>query len=117
MFKDYITREKELLVLIDVEVYERNLFFEIFNQFLIGASKTNGSLIFDGSVSESILGDYRPRTFLFILKWPNNESFNHWWNSSQNFRLTESLKEYADLKVTTIEQNNRTNKWLKESID
>lgn len=117
MFKDYIAREKELLVLIDAEVYERNLFFEIFNQFLKEALTSKGILIFDGTASESIVGDYRPRSFLFILKWPNMESFNHWWDSSQNYRLTQSLNEYADLKITTIEQNNMTNKWLNVSVE
>lgn len=112
MYKHYIAREKEILVLIDAEVYERNKFFEVFNQYLKGITTAKGALIFDGSISESIVGDYRPRSFLFILKWPNTESFSHWWNSSQNYRLTESLNEHADLKITTIEQNNMSNKYL-----
>lgn len=117
MYNHYIAKEKEALILIDAEIYERNMFFETFHQYLKGVSSAQGSLIFDGSISESIIGDYRPRSYLFILKWPNMDLFNHWWNSSQNYRLTKSLNEYADLKVTTIEQNNMNNKWLNASIE
>lgn len=112
MYNHFIADEKEVLVFVDAEIYHREEFFEIFSIYIKTISGFEGCLIFDGSFSESVMGDYRPRTTLFILKWPSTELFYRWWNSSQNYRMKQDLMESSDLKITLIAQNPKNNKYL-----
>lgn len=105
MYKNYIAQENEVLVFFDVEIYNRELFYNSMKTYLESVINFEGQLIFDGSFSQIMIGDSRPRTILFIFKWRTVDLFQRWWNSSQNFRLKQNLADYSDLKVTMIVQN------------
>ncbi len=107
IYNHYITEEDEVLILMDAEIYDRTTFHELFHQYLIAIEPYGGILIFDGSVSEAVVGDYRPRTTLFILKWNSSEAFYRWQNSSQNFRKKQDFQECSDLKMTLVAQNKK----------
>ncbi len=112
MYNYFIADEKEVLIFVDAEIYHREQFFEVFSGYLKAISGFDGHLVFDGSFSESLIGDYRPRTTLFIFKWPTAELFYRWWNSSQNYRLKQDLMEFSDLKITLVAQNPKNNKYF-----
>ena len=112
MYNRFIADEKEVLVFVDAEIYQREQFFEVFSNYVKVVAGFEGYLVFDGSFSESIMGDFRPRTTLFIFKWPSIELFYRWWNSSQNFRLKQDLIDSSDLKITLVSQNSKNNKYF-----
>ncbi|MEI6346533.1 MAG: hypothetical protein WCP69_01180 [Bacteroidota bacterium] len=105
MYSQYITKENEVLVFFDFEIYDREPFYAHFKLYLEAVCKFDGYLIFDGSASLSLVGDLTPRTILYIFKWANLEMFNRWWNSAQNFRLKQDLFDFSDVNVTVITQN------------
>lgn len=112
MYNRFIAEDKEVLIFVDAEIYHREQFFEDFSNYVKIIAGFEGYLIFDGSFSESIMGDFRPRTTLFIFKWPSAELFYRWWNSSQNYRLKQDLVDSSDLKITLVAQNQKNNKFL-----
>lgn len=120
-YDHHIAHEDEVLILMDAEIYDRTVFYSIFNPYIESIDAFGGTLIFDGSISQSILGDYRPRTTLFILKWSSSKLFFKWWNSSQNFRAKQNFQDCSDLKVTLVRQNKKqtllkTNDGIKKGV-
>jgi len=112
MYTHYISQGNEVLIFMDAEIYQRDHFYSLFSNYLKSIANFEGKLIFDGSFSESLMGDYRPRTTLFIFKWASSDLFYRWWNSSQNYRYKQDFMEFSDLKVTLVTQNEKNNRNL-----
>ncbi len=98
----FITENGQIIVLFDAEVYNRELFINYIQECQKSIERYGGIFVFEGFSSNSIIGDYRPRTVLYISKWESIESFNKWWNCPENTRLKNLQKECSDIKVTSV---------------
>ena len=94
--------QKGYIILIDVEIYDRNAYREYRSQSVVHLANHGGSFIFEGFSPEIIRGDWKPRNILIILHFEKPESFQKFWISGEHRSLLNKYKEAADFKIVQI---------------
>ncbi|MDD3665361.1 MAG: DUF1330 domain-containing protein [Bacteroidales bacterium] len=99
-----ILHPDQCFVLIKVNIKDQEKFMQYVTGHLGTITLYGGKIIFEGMDKTSYEGEAKDYNFMVIQQWPDQKSFDAWWNSPEYARWKNFRSQGADVTVELVKQ-------------